>query len=160
MKSKPDAWVTITGPWAFCSDQDNYVKLSQELLRKLQGEHRFSRALKWYRKITDYLPGRRTGGADGGSEHVMETVFTGPGGIDDPVKLDGIDIVAASSQLDLSKGIKWNPLAERTCEGCSSLGIEPVPDQTTIFGVSPRYPASMLTGADSAVGGFMYFWQV
>lgn len=156
--------VKVSKPWAYCSDQDNYVKLSMELLKKLQGQNRFSRALKWYRKVTDFLPGRRTAapGPDSGpeEEHIMEAVFTGPGGIDDPVKLDGIDVVAVSSRLDLSQGVKWNALEERTCEQCSSLGIEPVPDATTMFAISPQYPPSMLTGADDAIGGYMYFWQV
>lgn len=138
------------------------MNLSTALLRKLQSQHRFSQAIKWYRKITDFLPGRKTGASGGEetTEHIMETVFTGPDGIDDPVTLDAIDVVAASSRLDLGKGVLWNSLTERTCESCSSLGIEPVPDATTMFAISPQYPASMLTGADDALAGYMYFWQL
>jgi len=64
------------------------------------------------------------------------------------------------SQLDVARGTRWTTLDERICQRCSSLGVEPVPGGTSVFGLSPQYPDSMLTGADDAIAGIMYYWQI
>lgn len=78
-----------------------------------------------------------TGESSGTS--VVESVFTGPGGVDDPVTMERIEIVAYKSQVLLGRH-EWVETGRTACEDCTSWGMQFFDRQTSHFGVSVDLP--------------------
>ena len=99
----------------------------------------------WDKLVLEY------GGETGGTSAV-EAVFTGGGGLDDPIVLDSIEVSAQKSrkadattfrkrQLELDPGLQWVEIARNYCKNCTSLGVQPVPEDTTHFDITVTLPA-------------------
>lgn len=123
----------------FCSDLQAYVAISQTMVAKMKANPT-QNPIQWFY------------GGGQGDNHAVEAVFTDG---DDPttsVTLDNLDITAEASRLILGKS-SWSPLGSNACSSCSSLGIDPVPPQTSLFQFHASFPASVSSGR-------IYFWTM
>lgn len=122
------------GRTTYCADQLGFIQITQTLLKKMAQQ------------------GLQYGytGPTGGS-YAVEAVFTDENDATKPIELDNIDVTAAKNQLVLGKYTQ-QITGENECTQCSSLGFQPIPDQSTIFQFKGTFPSSV-------TGARLYFWQ-
>lgn len=95
---------------------------------------------------THPIPWLNGAGKDTGNRHAVEAIFT-PEVPTQPIALDSLDIVAQSPSVVFSTGQMWKT------DAYSSLGIEPIPDNSLRFSIHAGFPAGVESGR-------MYLWQI
>lgn len=61
------------------------------------------------------------------ADNAVEAVFTGGNDIVNGITLSRIKIEAQAAQYDLATGQPYTKIGQNVCNGCESLGIQPIP---------------------------------